>query len=202
MANQNWLITDDGSHRTFGNPNVTEPGQIYRLYRFLTELEDILDTFHDDTSRIEAITPLVRKLLVSSYWLQMEYKPPSPKTGWSVNFLYQEYEFPLTVQMVAWAPGHGSTIHNHGTWGIVALIGGQERNQLWRRQPSTEHPDRIELVDEIILNPGDVVTFTSDAIHSVEPMGDEPTVSFNLYGVTDFKNRFVFDPEQHSAKLF
>jgi predicted metal-dependent enzyme (double-stranded beta helix superfamily) len=202
MTHQNWLISDDGSHSSFGDPEITEPGQIYRLYRFLTELEDILETFHDDISRIEAITPLVRKLLVSSYWLQMEYKQPSPKTGWSVNFLYKEYEFPLTVQMVAWAPGHASTIHNHGTWGIVALIGGQERNRLWRRKPSTDYPDRIESLGELILNPGDVVALTSDAIHSVEPLGDEPTISFNLYGKTDFKNRFVFDPERHTAKPF
>jgi predicted metal-dependent enzyme (double-stranded beta helix superfamily) len=202
MANHNWLITDDGAHRPFGNAETLEPGRYYRLYRFLTELEDILDTFHDDISRLEAITPLVRKLLVSSYWLQLEYHNPDPKMGWSVNFLYREHEFPLTVQMVTWLPGHKSAIHNHGTWGIVALIGGQERNRLWRRSPRPEHPDRIELVDEIVLHPGDVVALTANAIHSVEPMGNEPTVSFNLYGVTNFSDRYEFDPEAQTAKLF
>lgn len=202
MGNHNWLITNDGHHRSFGRTDISEPQQIYRLYRFLTDLEDILDTFHDDISRLEAITPLVRKLLISSYWLQMEFSPPSAKTGWSVNFLYREFEFPLTVQMVAWAPGHRSTIHNHGTWGIVALVGGQERNRLWRRQPTATYPDQIEPLDELILNSGDVVALASDAIHSVEPLGDEPTVSFNLYGKTDFNNRFVFDPKHHTAKRF
>jgi predicted metal-dependent enzyme (double-stranded beta helix superfamily) len=202
MANHNWLVTDDGSHRPFGNPNLPEPGRIYRFYRFLTEMEDILDTFRDDLSRIEAITPLVRKLLVSSYWLQMEYKEPSPKTGWSVNFLYREHEFPLTVQMVSWLPGYASTIHNHGTWGIVALIGGQERNRLWRRTPTPEHPDTIEPVAELILNPGDVIGLTADAIHNVEPMGDEPTISFNLYGVTNFNRRYTFDLAARTANQF
>ncbi|PZV14302.1 MAG: cupin [Leptolyngbya sp.] len=202
MANSNWLVTDDGNHRPFGDPETLEPGRYYRLYRFLTELEDILDTFHDDLSRLEAITPLVRKLLVSSYWLQMEYKNPDPATGWSVNFLYREHEFPITVQMVTWLPGHKSTIHNHGTWGIVALVGGQERNRIWRRAPQPGQPDRIELVDEIILNPGDVVALTANAIHSVEPWGEEPTVSFNLYGVTNFSDRREFDVENHRAKPF
>lgn len=81
MTHHNWLVTADGHYRAFGNPNVTAPGRYYRLYRFLTELEDILETFHDDISRLEAITPLVRKLLVSSHWLQREYQPPSPKPG-------------------------------------------------------------------------------------------------------------------------
>ncbi|MBE9112779.1 cupin [Nodosilinea sp. LEGE 07298] len=198
----NWLLSDDGTHRPFGNPETLEPGQYYRLYRFLTELEDILEIFHDDVSRLEAITPLVRKLLVSSYWLQLEYSAPDPKTGWSVNFLYREHEFPLTVQMVSWLPGQTSPIHNHGTWGIVALVGGQERNRLWRRSPLPNHPDHLELVDDIILNPGDVVALTADAIHSVEALGNEPTVSFNLYGRTRFDQRYEFDLATQTAKLF
>ena len=95
MAHHNWLVTGDGTRQAFGNPDMPEPGRYYRLYRFLTELEDILETFHDDLSRLEAITPLVRKLLASSYWLQMEYYNPDPELGWSVNFLYREHEFPL-----------------------------------------------------------------------------------------------------------
>ncbi|MGG6237115.1 cupin [Nodosilinea sp. AN01ver1] len=198
----NWLVSDDGTYRAFGDPETLEPGKYYRLYRFLTELEDILETFHDDISRLEAITPLVRKLLVSSYWLQLEYSAPDPKTGWSVNFLYREHEFPLTVQMVSWLPGQTSPIHNHGTWGIVALVGGQERNRLWRRSPQPDQPDHLELVDEITLQPGDVVALTANAIHSVEALGNEPTVSFNLYGVTDFTQRYEFDPATQTARLF
>ncbi|MGB3310257.1 MAG: cupin [Nodosilinea sp.] len=144
----------------------------------------------------------MRKLLVSSYWLQMEYSAPDPKTGWSVNFLYREHEFPLAVQMVSWQPGQTSPIHNHGTWGIVALVSGQERNRLWRRAPQPDHPDHLEPIDDIILNPGDVVALTADAIHSVEALGDEPAVSFNLYGVTRFDQRYGFDPASQTAKRF
>ncbi|MBD2109072.1 cupin [Nodosilinea sp. FACHB-13] len=202
MANHNWLVADDGTYKSFGNPETIEPGRYYRLYRFLTELEDILDIFHDDISRLEAITPLVRKLLVSSYWLQMEYNTPDPRTSWSVNFLYREHQFPITVQMVAWLPGHASTIHNHGAWGIVALLGGQERNRFWRRAPQSNSPDQLELVDEIVLNPGDIVALTANAIHSIEPLGDEPTVSFNLYGAINSSDRYEFDLENHTAKPF
>ncbi len=202
MTNHNWLVTDDGHYRTFGDTNIAEPAEYYRLYRFLTDLEDILKVTHDDVTRLEAITPLVRTLLISSFWLQMEYDPPHPKTGWSVRFLYQEHDFPITIQMVAWSPGQRSPIHNHGTWGIVALLDGQERNRLWHRQPTADHPDRIAPTQDLILNPGDIVALTADAIHSVEPLGDAPTISFNLYGVTNFQQRYEFDLDHHRAKLF
>lgn len=202
MANQNWMITDDGQVCAFGDDQVEEPVTPYRLYRFITELEDLLAAVPDDQQRLVAIAPLVRKLLVSSYWLQMEYKEPSPDTGWGIHFLYREHQFPLTLQMVTWLPGHRSTIHNHGSWAMVALIGGQERNRIWVRKPSPEHPDRIEEAGELLLAPGDIVALTPNAIHSIEPVGDEPTVSFNLYGVTDFKSRYEFDSAAHTAQLF
>ncbi|MEM1369934.1 MAG: cupin, partial [Cyanobacteria bacterium P01_H01_bin.15] len=40
------------------------------------------------------------------------------------------------------------------------------------------------------------------AIHSVEPLGDEPAVTFNLYGETDFAQRFEFDALKHTAWNF
>jgi predicted metal-dependent enzyme (double-stranded beta helix superfamily) len=202
MPNHNWLVTEQGSYRAFGNPDLSEPAECYRLYRFLTDLEDILKRYDNDIARLEAITPLVRNLLVSSYWLQMEYQQPDPATGWSVHFLYREHDFPITIQMVAWQPGHQSPIHNHGTWGLVAIVDGQERNRLWQRQPHVDFPDHITPTQELVLNPGDIIALTADAIHSVEPLGDEPTISFNLYGITNFQQRYQFDPEQQKAQRF
>lgn len=193
MENFNWLVTDDGQCHAFGSAETEPPEQTYRLYRFLTEMEDLLACEPDDANRVQALVPLVRKLLVSSYWLQMEYDPPSPKTGWSVKFLYREYSYPITVQMVAWAPGSVSTIHNHATWGIVAMIGGQEKNTFW--QQSAEDPTVLHDVGEKMLYPGDVIGFTRNAVHRVAPIGDEPTISFNLYGSPDRPSRYQYDPK-------
>lgn len=199
---QDFLVAGDGTCESFYPEFYIPPLDPYRLYRFLTDLEDVLDRERDDAKRVQQIAPLVRTLLTSSEWLQMEYSPPSSKTGWGVKMLYKEPKFPLTVQMVSWAPGQRSTIHNHATWGIVALISGEERNTLWRRSPTPEHPHAIEQVGEQILVPGDIIGFVPDAIHCVEALGDEPTISFNLYGITDRSQRFQFSPGDRTAKLF
>ena len=142
MTDHNWLVDNQGKLHTLESCAVAETTSPYRLYRFLTELEDILAPHADDAQRLQHIVPRVRQLLTSSYWLQMEFDSPGQQ-GWAVRFLYREYSFPLTVQMVTWAPGQRSTIHNHATWGVVALVGGAEKNQLWQRQPTLELPQQI-----------------------------------------------------------
>ena len=160
---KNWLVTDDGTCTSFGTVETDPPERTYRMYRFLTEMEDILEREADSAKRVQAIIPLVRKLLISSYWLQLEHKEPNPKTGWAVNFLYREHEYPITVQMVTWAPGTQSKIHNHGTWGIVAMVGGEEKNTFW--QQDTADPTAIAEVGEQMVYPGDIIGFTDNAVH-------------------------------------
>lgn len=202
MDNQDWLVTDDGSSHPFAVTEEDEGDKPYRLYRFLTDLEDILDNIADDAQRLAAMRPLVRRLLTRSYWLQGEYFEPDPQRGWSVNTLYRETDFPITVQMVCWSPGQVSPVHNHCAWGLVALISGEEKNRIWQRNPDKNHLHRLKMTQEVLLQPGDIITFTPEAIHQVEVIGDEPTVSFNLYGETDFERRLEFDPINHTAKSF
>ncbi|HBL11316.1 MAG TPA: cupin [Cyanobacteria bacterium UBA11162] len=203
MESCDWLVTDDGQCISCDSIDKAKiPLDYYRLYRFLTDLEDILKDIKDDGKRLEKIRPLVRRLLTSSYWLQGEYREPDPDKGWSVLMLYDEPGFMLTVQTVVWLPGMVSPIHNHGTWGVVALISGEEKNTFWRRTNDPEFPDRIEAVGDRILSPGDIISFTPDAIHSVEVIGEEPTITFNIYGETEYDQRFEFDVVNHTAKLF
>ena len=134
--------------------------------------------------------------------MQTQNLEPSPQTGTSVLLLYDELGFPLTVQTVTFAPGTRSNIHNHGTWGIVAVLKGQEKNTFWQRTHNPEFQDKIEPTGELTLFPGDIISFTPDAIHCVEAVGDEPTVTFNVYGETDPNERFEFDSVTHQARNF
>ena len=199
MPNQDWLLTDNGQCE---NCEIIEETELsanpYRLFRFLTNLEDILQSTNDDKQRLQKIRPLVRRLLNSSEWLHYEYLDPNPDRGWAVTTLYDEPDFPLTVQTVVWLPGSVSPIHNHATWGIVAILSGEEKNTFWKKV----NQEQIEKAGELILSPGDIISLTPDAIHNVEVMGDEPTVSFNLYGETNYNQRFEFDLNNCTAANF
>ncbi len=203
MKGRDWLVTGDGQDQACKPVRAWDLlRENYRLYRFLTEIEDVLNNVADESTRLPEIRMLVRRLIVNSYWVRSQNLEPSPTTGTSVLLLYDELGFPLTVQTVTFAPGTQSNIHNHGTWGVVAVLKGQEKNTFWQRTPSPESPDKIAPTGEIILSPGDIVSLTPDAIHSVEAVGDEPTVTFNVYGETEPKERFEFDTIKHRAKNF
>ncbi|MEH2151352.1 cupin [Nostoc sp.] len=203
MKGMDWLLTGDGQHQACKSVRAWDLlRENYRLYRFLTEMEDVLNSVDDQASRLPEIRMLVRRLIVNSYWVQSQILEPSPQTGTSVLLLYDELGFPLTVQTVTFAPGTRSNIHNHGTWGIVAVLKGQEKNTFWQRTYNPEFPDKIEATGELTLFPGDIISFTPDAIHCVEAVGDEPTVTFNVYGETDPNERFEFDSVTHQARNF
>jgi predicted metal-dependent enzyme (double-stranded beta helix superfamily) len=203
MQGKDWFAKEDGQYQccqAVRDWNLLRDN--YRFYRFLTEVEDVLNTSQDEFTHLAAMRMLVRRLIVNSYWLRNQFLEPDPKTGVSVLLLYDELGFPLTVQTVTFAPGTTSNIHNHGTWGVVAVLRGQEKNTIWRRTPDPNSLNILETSGEIDLFPGDIISFTQDAIHCVQALGDEPTVTFNIYGETDSKLRFEFDPVSHTAKKF
>lgn len=203
MQGKDWFVAENGDYQICQSARIWDLlRDNYRLYRFLTEVEDVLNNVEDELTRLPELRMLVRRLMVNSYWVQSQYLEPDPKTGISVLLLYDELGFPLTVQTVSFAPGTTSNIHNHGTWGIVAILKGQEKNTFWQRSSDPEFPGKIKKTGEIILSSGDLVSFTPETIHQVQAIGEEPTVTFNIYGETNPKQRFEFDVINHIDKKF
>ena len=174
----------------------------YRFHRFLTEVEDALEAVTNEIDVLPRLSLLVRRLITNSYWIQNQYVAPNPETGVGVTLLYDEIGYPLTVQIATYLPGTQSTIHNHGNWAVIAVLKGEEKNTFWKRTPDPCFPDWIEPRAEVMLLPGDIISFAPEAIHSIEAMGHEPTVTFGIYGETYHSRRFEFNSMAHTAKTF
>lgn len=184
----------------------------YRLYRFLSDLDDLVDSVKSDRDRLRIAAVLVRHLLTESSWIAEACPDPDPDLGWSVHFLYDEPGYPFTVQTVSWVPGEGSPVHNHATWSVVAIVGdeqsGQEENTFWTRGDKGDRKGHADVVQtgQQILNPGDILTLMPEAIHSVKAISStttpQPTRTFNVYGLTDMERRYEFDPVNQSCKNF
>jgi predicted metal-dependent enzyme (double-stranded beta helix superfamily) len=207
MKNRDWLLTGDGQCLSCPSPREWDLLRTeYRFHRFLTEVEDVVNAAEERRETEEEFLPalrrLVRQLAMNCYWVRTRVPEPCPETGMSLLMLYDELGFPLTVQTETILPGAGSPIHNHGTWGVVVVLEGQQKNTFWKRSPSGEFPDKIERVGDRVLEAGDMISFTTEAIHSVEAVGSQPAITFNLYGETVSSKRFLFDAVRHTAKHF
>lgn len=208
MTKQDWLVTENGNCLGFDSPkewDLLSKTNPYRLYRFLEELEDILNqgemTNQNEKDLLKSIRRVVRKLILNVYWIKTTIPDPSPKTGTALSLLYDEPGFSLTLQTEIMLSGTTTSIHNHGTWGVVATLGGKQKNSFWKQFPTAEVSNKLQKVGEKILYPGDIISFTSNAIHQVEAIGDEPTFTLNLYGET-LSNRFIFDPITSQTQKF
>ena len=214
---KDWTVTEEGRCRLCIAPREWDL------------LEDVLKAAATvrQCECLPALRGLVRKLVVNAYWLrafseraQRSHLPnnisninlpqitlpfsltPDEAQGAAFFNLYDEMGYPLTVQLETLLPGEMSSIHCHGTWGNVAVLLGLEKNTFWKRQPEPSLPDKIVCVADMTLKYGDIISFMPTAIHSIESVGVEPLVTFNLYGETDHKQRFEFDSITHQAKHY
>ncbi|MEL6221514.1 MAG: cupin [Cyanobacteria bacterium J06626_14] len=211
---KDWIVTNEG--RCEPRPSTREWDLVrdnYYFHQFLTDIIGILNKVpneQDEWDQLPQLRMRVRQLVMNSYWVRTRYTTPNSQTGVGVLTLYDEIGYPLTVQNETMLPGTMSTIHNHGTWGVVTVISGREEHTFWRpvsdewknKTPHPEAPVHIERVERKVLMPGEILSFMPDAIHQVKSIDTKPTLSFCLYGDTQPRSRFRFDPVSRTAKLF
>jgi predicted metal-dependent enzyme (double-stranded beta helix superfamily) len=198
-----WMVNHQGFAQVYPDYKAWSLLQeAYHFHRFLTEVEDLLQLKLSEENYLPSIRKLVRKLIINSYWIQNRYLEPCPKTRVSILNLYDEIGFPLTVQTVTFSPGFSSPNHNHGTWGVVAILKGQEKNTFWQLAYDPNFEAKIIPIGEITLMPGDIISFTSTAIHQIEAIGNEPLVTFNFYGETQANQRFEFEPNTQKRRKY
>jgi len=81
-------------------------------------------------------------------------------------------------------PGKTTLPHNHTTWAVIVALSGQELNRVYRRSDDGSQAGRatLEQVREVVVQPGQSLSFLPDDIHSIHVTGDSPTLHFHLYG--------------------
>ncbi len=175
------------------------------LERFVAELRSIAAGQRDLRAIVERARPLVLELARSPGWLEARHYLCDPAQGFGAHLLHEEPDHSLAVIAGAWLPGRGAPPHDHGTWALVAGVEGWEKNSLFVRTDDRSRPGhaRVEWRSDVLLGPGDVLTFLPDSIHSVVNQTDSVSVSLHVYGMhVNHAQRSQFDPETGTEKPF
>jgi predicted metal-dependent enzyme (double-stranded beta helix superfamily) len=85
----------------------------------------------------------------------------------------------LTILNVVWAPHMAIHPHDHRTWAVIGIYGGQEDNTFYRRNKGAPG---LEKVNGRSLFEDDAVILGPDAVHSVTNPRNTLTGALHVYG--------------------
>jgi len=83
----------------------------------------------------------------------------------------------LTLLKVRFPSGRRTPPHNHGTWAMILLLSGREKNTLYRKEASG-----LRKAGEVTLERGAILPMLAETAHVAECIGDEPAVGLHVYG--------------------
>jgi len=97
----------------------------------------------------------------------------------------------LTLLKVAFPQARRTPPHDHGTWAVILLLGGAERNTLYRTDGG-----RLRKASEVLLEPGSILPMLADTAHVAECVGDRPAIGLHVYGgdILELPRR-MWDPQ-------
>lgn len=83
----------------------------------------------------------------------------------------------LTMLKVCFPSGRRTPPHDHGTWAVILMLSGQEKNTLYRRAE-----EGLRTASEVTLERGAILPMQAETAHVAECMGDEPALGLHVYG--------------------
>src|SRR3954469_7252904 len=111
--------------------------------------------------------------------------PPAGEKGSKRYLLQEEPDGRFAIYLLALNPGNGTKPHDHTTWAVVVSVEGQELNRVYRRldDGAESGKARLELVREVMVEPGTGIALMPEDIHSIHTSGDRPTRHLHVYGL-------------------
>jgi predicted metal-dependent enzyme (double-stranded beta helix superfamily) len=97
----------------------------------------------------------------------------------------------LTMLKVCFPEGRRTPPHDHGTWAMILLLSGREKNTLYRREAGG-----LRKAGEVTLEPGTILPMLAETVHVAESIGDRPAIGLHVYGgdILELPRR-MWDPQ-------
>lgn len=152
-----------------------------RLRNFISEVARQVDRAQDEEALLDALKPLLAKLVSHDDWLPAEFTQPHPEY-YQQYLLHADSQQRFSIVSFVWGPGQRTPIHDHRVWGVIGMLRGAELSQGFIRTGQGElraqgKPTR--------LNPGDVEAVSPSVgdIHQVSnALNDQTSISIHIYG--------------------
>jgi predicted metal-dependent enzyme (double-stranded beta helix superfamily) len=170
----------------------------YTIESFVRDAERTISSANGDRQRVvNELTPLVEKVVWDDGLFNERFRA-EPENGRPRYLYHSAPDGSLQVYVVEFAPGMPTPVHDHVTWGLIGVCGGEQRTARYKRaDDGTSDRATLELISEEVLSRGAVYPLLPpDDIHRIETVGDRPSYSLHVLGVDlQRQKRNIYDPE-------
>lgn len=161
------------------------PGPIAKL---LEEMRSVRKEFAAPADIVLEGAPLMHRMVADSDDLLTAEDLQCSNEHYSRNLIYAEPDNSMSLYAMVWQPGQWTPVHDHGSWGLVAVLHGAFHERAYLCVDGQERQDSgiiLRRGGTCILAKGTVTTFVPDPDHihrAGVPKPGERTVTLHLYG--------------------
>lgn len=151
-----------------------------RLAAYVEDLHGALEREPAVDGVVAEVERLTKQLLREWKMPDARYLARQPGCRYGSYLLYRAPDYSLVVVIDTFDQGQSTQIHNHRTWGVVGLIDGAERNEMYTAPSDLKAPPRFE--SESVTRAGEVVTMLESTMHRLQTDQGHYSQSFHVYG--------------------
>ncbi len=171
----------------------------YSIDTFIRDAEQALASANGDRERVvRELAPLVKRVVWDDALFDEKYRA-EPENGRPRYLYHAAPDGSLQVYIVEFAPGMPTPVHDHVTWGLIGIAGGEQRTARYIRIDDGKNHEQatLELISDEVLTRGAVYSLLPpEDIHRIETVGDSPSYSLHVLGVDlGRQKRNIYDPE-------
>jgi 3-mercaptopropionate dioxygenase len=117
-------------------------------------------------------------------WLDQRYQTRHGEPKGRLYPLFRADDRRCSLLVAVFEAGVPAPVHNHGSWAVVGVYRGRERETWFRRLDDGSSPGRADLEIERswVNSPGTVTVVPDGTIHTVEAIDGQDAVSIHIYG--------------------
>lgn len=176
------------------------------MERFIGEVREIVragGSEHEVTTRV---ADRLEEILDDPELLTSEQRLVK-QGGFTLNRIHIELDGSFSIGAGIWDVAQKTPIHDHGTWGVIGIYRGVEKEEsFWREgERVMEGTVRITPIGTRLAKPADVFTCctTDQDVHRVSCASDEPVIGIHVYGGDLAKiPRLKYDPDTGAVHPF
>ena len=171
----------------------------YTIDAFISDAQQTLAEAGGDRAKVvQVLQPLVERVLWNDDLFDERYRA-EPENGRPRYLYHSAPDGSLQVYIVEFAPGMPTPVHDHVTWGLIGIAGGEQRTHRYSRTDNGSNPEQatLDLISDEVLSRGSVYPLLPpDDIHRIETVGDSPSYSLHVLGVDlGRQKRNIYDPD-------